>query len=102
MAMFGGKGKQEEFQTENIRESSSLFKVKAGGEGCLRGVKAESRQMSQSRAMVCLGIGKDMVTAEQGYEGECREAGQEEVKATIFILTTDFSRTLLFLKYEHR
>lgn len=69
MAMFGGKGKQEEFQTENIRESSSLFKVKAGGEGCLRGVKAENRQMSQSRAMVCLGIGKDMVTAEQGYEG---------------------------------
>lgn len=44
-----------------------------------------------------LRIGKDMVTVEHGYEG--RKASQRAVKATmIFILTTDFRRTLLYLK----
>lgn len=54
------------------------------------------------RTVVCTGTGKDMDPARLGYEGECRKAAQQQVKAIIFILTTDFSRTFLVLKYEHR
>lgn len=51
----------------NGRDSSSLFQSRGWWSRCLQGVKAESRQMSQGRTVVCAGTGTDMVPARHGW-----------------------------------
>lgn len=77
-------------------------KVEAGGEGCLQGVKAESRQMSQGKTVVCTGTGKDRVPARQGYEGRGQKGGSAASQGHNLHLDNRFQQSISSLKYEHR
>lgn len=70
-------------------------KVEAGGEGCLQGVKAESRQCHREKQWCAQELARTGSQQGKAMREEGRKVAQQQVKATIFILTTDFSRAFL-------